>query len=97
MAKGDAQPAPPGTSGVADEEEAKAERRQSLRLLIVLLLIGAFFFVELIGAKIARSDVLEADAFHLLMDDSEDSLVHSGQSVLHHLRSSPTGHPGRHE
>jgi cation diffusion facilitator family transporter len=44
------------------------ERRQSTRLFIVLLLIGAFFVVELIGAKIARSDVLEADAFHLLMD-----------------------------
>jgi cation diffusion facilitator family transporter len=40
----------------------------STRLVIVLVLIGAFFFVELIGAKIARSDVLEADAFHLLMD-----------------------------
>lgn len=44
------------------------ERRQSTRLVVVLLLIGAFFFVELAGAKIARSDVLEADAFHLLMD-----------------------------
>jgi cation diffusion facilitator family transporter len=43
-------------------------RRQTVRLVIVLVLIGAFFFVELIGAKIARSDVLEADAYHLLMD-----------------------------
>src|SRR5687767_694302 len=47
---------------------AATERRQSTRLLIVLILIGAFFVVELIGAKLARSDVLEADAFHLLMD-----------------------------
>lgn len=47
---------------------AATERRQSTRLFIVLLLIGAFFVVELVGAKIARSDVLEADAFHLLMD-----------------------------
>jgi cation diffusion facilitator family transporter len=46
----------------------ETERRQSARLFIVLILIGAFFFVELAGAKIARSDVLEADAFHLLMD-----------------------------
>jgi cation diffusion facilitator family transporter len=37
-------------------------------LLIVLALISTFFVVELVGAKIARSDVLEADAFHLLMD-----------------------------
>jgi len=44
------------------------ERRKQARLYIVLVLIGAFFVVELIGAKIARSDVLEADAFHLLMD-----------------------------
>lgn len=44
------------------------ERRQSTRLLLVLILISVFFVVELIGAKVARSDVLEADAFHLLMD-----------------------------
>lgn len=49
-------------------DPSSIERRQSTRLFIVLLLIGAFFVVELIGAKIARSDVLEADAFHLLMD-----------------------------
>jgi cation diffusion facilitator family transporter len=48
--------------------DASVERRQSARLWMVLLLIGAFFVVELIGAKIARSDVLEADAYHLLMD-----------------------------
>lgn len=50
------------------ESRASVERRQSARLWMVLLLIGAFFVVELVGAKIARSDVLEADAFHLLMD-----------------------------
>jgi cation diffusion facilitator family transporter len=44
------------------------EKRQSSRLVIVLALIGGFFFVELVGAKLAKSDVLEADAFHLLMD-----------------------------
>ena len=48
--------------------DAANERRQARRLLIVLLAIGAFFFVELFGAKAARSDVLEADAYHLLMD-----------------------------
>lgn len=47
---------------------ATTERRQSTRLVIVLVLVGGFFFFELAGAKIARSDVLEADAFHLLMD-----------------------------
>lgn len=49
-------------------EIVETERRASARLVIVLCMIGAFFFVELIGAKIAKSDVLEADAFHLLMD-----------------------------
>jgi cobalt-zinc-cadmium efflux system protein len=44
------------------------EKKQSARLLLVLILIGSFFVVELVGAKLARSDVLEADAFHLLMD-----------------------------
>ena len=34
----------------------------------MLFVIAAFFFVELAGAKMARSDVLEADAYHLLMD-----------------------------
>lgn len=50
------------------ESIERTERRQSARLFIVLVLISAFFVVELIGAKLARSDVLEADAFHLLMD-----------------------------
>jgi cation diffusion facilitator family transporter len=44
------------------------ERRQSSRLVVVLALVSVFFVIELAGAKIARSDVLEADAFHLLMD-----------------------------
>ena len=48
--------------------ETANEKRQARRLLVVLVAIGAFFFVELFGAKAARSDVLEADAYHLLMD-----------------------------
>ena len=44
------------------------QRQKEARLFLVLILVGGFFVVELIGAKIARSDVLEADAFHLLMD-----------------------------
>ncbi len=44
------------------------ERRQRARLLAVFVLIAVFFVVELVAAKIARSDVLEADAYHLLMD-----------------------------
>lgn len=57
-----------GERAAAVETTATTERRQSTRLVIVLVLVGAFFFVELAGARIARSDVLEADAFHLLMD-----------------------------
>lgn len=44
------------------------ERRKARRLLVVLVVVGLFFFVELFGAKVARSDALQADAFHLLMD-----------------------------
>jgi cation diffusion facilitator family transporter len=46
----------------------ETEKRQGRRLLIVLVVIAAFFVVELLGAKAAESDVLEADAYHLLMD-----------------------------
>src|SRR4051794_1715406 len=46
----------------------ETEKRQARRLLIVLVVIALFFGVELAGAKAAQSDVLEADAFHLLMD-----------------------------
>ncbi|MBX3191120.1 MAG: cation transporter [Labilithrix sp.] len=46
----------------------ETETRQARRLFIVLLIIAAFFVVELLGAKAAQSDVLEADAYHLLMD-----------------------------
>jgi len=48
--------------------DAQTERRQARRLLVVLVVIALFFVVELVGAKLAQSDVLEADAFHLLMD-----------------------------
>lgn len=46
----------------------ETERRQARRLLVVLVVIAVFFVVELAGAKAAESDVLEADAYHLLMD-----------------------------
>ena len=64
---------PPVKAGPRDKVETDAataatERRQARRLLLVLLVIAAFFVVELLGAKAARSDVLEADAYHLLMD-----------------------------
>ncbi len=59
----------PPTSSAASEDVSEAnEKRQARRLLLVLFVIAAFFFVELFGAKAARSDVLEADAYHLLMD-----------------------------
>jgi cobalt-zinc-cadmium efflux system protein len=58
----------PSDAGETDAATAATERRQARRLFLVLLVIAAFFVVELIGAKAARSDVLEADAYHLLMD-----------------------------
>jgi cobalt-zinc-cadmium efflux system protein len=58
----------PRDKAETDAATAATERRQARRLLLVLLVIAAFFVVELLGAKAARSDVLEADAYHLLMD-----------------------------
>jgi cobalt-zinc-cadmium efflux system protein len=59
---------PPRDKAETDAATAATERRQARRLLLVLVVIAAFFVVELLGAKAARSDVLEADAYHLLMD-----------------------------
>lgn len=64
---------PPKKAAPKDKAETDAateakERRQARRLLLVLVVIAIFFVVELLGAKAARSDVLEADAYHLLMD-----------------------------
>jgi cation diffusion facilitator family transporter len=47
-----------------NEQEAK----QARRLGFVLAFIAVFFIVELGGAVLARSNVLKADALHLLMD-----------------------------
>ena len=44
------------------------EKTQARRLTMVLVLIAAFFVIELGGALAARSVVLQADALHLLMD-----------------------------
>jgi cation diffusion facilitator family transporter len=52
----------------ASATASATERRQARRLFIVLVVIACFFGVELVGAKAANSDVLEADAYHLLMD-----------------------------
>jgi cation diffusion facilitator family transporter len=44
------------------------EARQEQRLRIVTALVTVFFGLELTGALVARSNVLQADAIHLLMD-----------------------------
>jgi cation diffusion facilitator family transporter len=44
------------------------EARQARRLTAVLVLVSAFFVLELAGALVADSVVLQADALHLLMD-----------------------------
>jgi cation diffusion facilitator family transporter len=44
------------------------EARQARRLTAVVLLVSAFFVLELAGALVADSVVLQADALHLLMD-----------------------------
>ncbi len=47
---------------------APHEARQELRLRMVAGLVSTFFVLELVGAILARSSVLQADAIHLLMD-----------------------------
>ena len=47
---------------------APHEARQERRLRMVAVLVSMFFVLELIGAILARSSVLQADAIHLLMD-----------------------------
>jgi cation diffusion facilitator family transporter len=44
------------------------EAKQARRLAMVLALISCFFVAEFAGAVLARSNVLKADALHLLMD-----------------------------
>ena len=44
------------------------EGRQARRLVVVIALVSGFFVVELVGALLARSVVLQAEAVHLLMD-----------------------------
>ncbi|HWL87442.1 MAG TPA: cation diffusion facilitator family transporter [Polyangiaceae bacterium] len=68
----------PPASGVAKGEPSSshlhgttfsvAEARQARRLGVVLAIIAVFFIFELLGAIAARSQVLKADALHLLMD-----------------------------
>jgi cation diffusion facilitator family transporter len=53
---------------VREGEFTAAEARQAARLRTVLVIVGAFFVVELAGAIAAESVVLQADAIHLLMD-----------------------------
>jgi cation diffusion facilitator family transporter len=45
-----------------------SEAKQARRLGLVLGLVGGFFVLELAGAILAESVVLQADALHLLMD-----------------------------
>jgi cation diffusion facilitator family transporter len=44
------------------------EGRQAKRLVVVIALVAAFFVVELVGALLAQSVVLQAEAVHLVMD-----------------------------
>ncbi len=46
----------------------EAEAKQARRLFAVLCIIASFFGLELTGALMAKSNVLKADALHLLMD-----------------------------
>jgi cation diffusion facilitator family transporter len=58
----------PDASGAVIGAFTPGEARQARRLAIVLALVSGFFVVELGGALVAGSVVLQADALHLLMD-----------------------------
>lgn len=54
--------------GARRVELARHEERQARRVLVVLLIMSVFFVVQLFGAIWADSDVLRAEALHLLSD-----------------------------
>lgn len=58
----------PPTSKVVHGDFTEGEAKQARRLKMVLALVGGFFVLELTGAILAESVVLQADALHLLMD-----------------------------
>ena len=60
--------AAPAASIAPEAGFSPQEGRQARRLALVIALVAAFFAVELGGALIADSVVLQADALHLLMD-----------------------------
>jgi len=60
--------AAPVPSSVVHGSFTPSEARQARRLATVLALVSAFFVLELAGALVAESVVLQADALHLLMD-----------------------------
>jgi cation diffusion facilitator family transporter len=61
-------PASSDASGAVVGAFTPREARQARRLAIVLALVSGFFVIELGGALVAGSVVLQADALHLLMD-----------------------------
>jgi cation diffusion facilitator family transporter len=56
------------SSGAVGGSYTPSEARQARRLATVLALVSSFFVLELSGALVAGSVVLQADALHLLMD-----------------------------
>jgi cation diffusion facilitator family transporter len=60
--------AAPIPSSVVHGAFTPGEARQARRLAMVLALVSGFFVLELAGAIVAESVVLQADALHLLMD-----------------------------
>lgn len=53
---------------MSDSAPSAHEKKQTRRLQMVLVLVTLFFGAEMVGAVLARSAVLRADALHLLMD-----------------------------
>src|SRR5579859_6993637 len=54
--------------GARSAEMARHEEKQARRVLVVLCIMALFFLVQLAGAIWADSDVLRAEALHLLTD-----------------------------
>jgi cobalt-zinc-cadmium efflux system protein len=58
----------PGDSHIVHGSFTAPEARQARRLSTVLAIVGGFLVLEVGGAIVANSVVLQADALHLLMD-----------------------------
>jgi cation diffusion facilitator family transporter len=78
---GEAAVAKPVSAGAAGHAFTAGERRQERRLLLVLWLIAGFCGAQAVGAAWADSDVLRAEALHMLADVGVLALAWAGMRL----------------